>query len=73
MLCHLCYLLPNGALIAFLLLVPQLNPLFTFAFIFGTSLNFPYLLFNYYLTLFAFCKLIALKTVPLYCFLRAGK
>lgn len=63
MLCHLCCLLPNGALIAFLLLVPQLKPLFTFAFIFSISLNFPYLLFNYYLALFAFCKLFALKTL----------
>lgn len=63
MLCYLCCLLPNGVLIAFLLLVPQLKPLFSFAFIFSTSLNFPYLLFNYDLALFAFCKLIALKTL----------
>lgn len=44
MLCHLSCLLPNGVLIAFLLLVLQLKPFFTFAFIFSTSLNFPYLL-----------------------------
>lgn len=56
-------LLPNGVLIAFLPLVPQSKPLFTFAFIFSTPLNFPDLRFNYNLALFAFCKLIALKTL----------
>lgn len=59
-LCHLCCWLPNGVLIAFLLLVSQLKPLFTFASIFSTSLNFPYLLFNYDLAIFACCNLIAL-------------
>lgn len=72
MLCHLFCLLPNGVLIAFLPLVPQSKPLFTFAFIFSTPLNFPDLRFNYNLALFAFCKLIALKTLFHYCFLGAG-
>lgn len=49
----LCCWLPNGVLIAFLLLVLQLKPLFTSASIFSTSLNFPYLLFNYDLAIFA--------------------
>lgn len=56
-------LLPNGVLIAFLPLVPQSKPLFTFAFVFSTPLNFSDLRFNYNLALFAFCKLIALKTL----------
>lgn len=56
-------LLSNGVLIAFLPLVPQSKPLFTFAFIFSTPLNFPDLRFNYNLALFAFCKLIAMKTL----------
>lgn len=44
-------LLSSKCYLVFLQLVPQLEALFTFAFVFNKSLTFPYLLFN--LSLFA--------------------
>lgn len=60
-------LLSSKCYLVFLQLVPQLEALFTFAFVFNKSLTFPYLLFN--LSLFA----LSWKLCPLLLFIESKK